>query len=145
MLSCRVSDTPYSPEPGSRGEGGKKHDGEKLPHCSIDSEIQRRKAPILALKANSSGLKRKSVGQEGVGGSPSTFKRNSGNPPNLQRGLVENETEATGARAKNILTFLASSGIRENAIKPVGTKGRQEFHLVGLFSGKAKVGVHDAL
>lgn len=64
------------------------------------------------------------MGQERGRGSPSTFKRNSGNFPNLVSGLVENSTEATGARAKNILTFLASSGICENAIKPVGTKGR---------------------
>lgn len=50
--------------------------------------------------------------------------RRSGKFANLTIGLVQNSSEATGARAKNILIFLASSGIRENAIKPVGTKGR---------------------
>lgn len=64
------------------------------------------------------------MGQEGGEGSPSTFKRNSGNFPNLTRGLGENLAEATGARAKNILILLASWGIREKAMKPVGRKGR---------------------
>ena len=60
----------------------------------------------------------------GGGGNPSTLIRRSGNCPNLTRGLVANLAEATGARAKNTLIFLASSGIRENAMKPVGTKGK---------------------
>lgn len=59
----------------------------------------------------------------GGGGNPSTLMRRSENRPNLTRGLVANWAEVTGARAKNILIFLASSGIRENAMKPVGTKG----------------------
>ena len=48
--------------------------------------------------------------------------RRSGNRPNLTRGLAENSIEVTGARARNILIFLASAGIRVNAIKPVGQK-----------------------
>lgn len=43
----------------------------------------------------------------------------SGNSPNFTRGLVANLTVATGAKAKNILIFLASCGKVEKAIKAV--------------------------
>lgn len=43
----------------------------------------------------------------------------SGNNPNFTRGLVANLTVATGAKAKNILIFLASCGKVEKATKAV--------------------------
>ena len=66
--------------------------------------------------------------KEGSGGGagPNTLRKSSGTRANLSRGLVMNSVEATGARAKNILIFLASLGIRENAIKPVRTKGKEQ-------------------
>lgn len=42
--------------------------------------------------------------------------RNSGITDNLVMGLLVNPTVATGARAKNILILLASSGIVEKAM-----------------------------
>ena len=66
--------------------------------------------------------------KEGSGGGvgPNTLRKSSGICANLTTGPVMNSVEATGARAKNILIFLASSGIRENAIKPVRTKGKEQ-------------------
>lgn len=43
--------------------------------------------------------------------------RNSGIKDNLVMGLFVSATVATGARAKNILILLASSGIVEKAMK----------------------------
>lgn len=45
-----------------------------------------------------------------------TQMRNSGITDNLVMGLLVNPTVATGARAKNILILLASSGIVEKAM-----------------------------
>lgn len=48
-----------------------------------------------------------------------TLSSMSGKNPNFTRGLVANLTVATGAKAKNILIFLASCGKVEKAIKAV--------------------------
>lgn len=111
-------------------EGGVK--GRRKAHCSTDIKMQGKKAQMLPPLASSSDLGGNLWGEERDGRGPSTLMRRSGNRPNLAIGLVQKSTETTGARAKNTLILLASSGICENAIKPVRTKGRkQEFHLLG--------------
>lgn len=51
-----------------------------------------------------------------------TLISRSGNAPSFVRGLVENLTVATGAKAKNIFIFLASFGKVEKAMKAANNK-----------------------
>lgn len=48
--------------------------------------------------------------------------RKSGKMESLLMGLAVKATVATGARPKNILILLASSGMEENATKAMGTE-----------------------
>lgn len=60
--------------------------------------------------------------EKGDGWDPSTSIITSGHFEILITGLKAKLRNTTGAKAKNILIFFASSGICENAIKPVGQK-----------------------
>lgn len=67
-------------------------------------------------------VKKRASEEKRSGWDPSTSRSRSGNRPNLTIGPEAKLRDNTGARAKNILTFFASSGICENAIKPAGQK-----------------------